>query len=538
MYSNLIELIDEHKHLNVLYVEDDDNLRQSTLNLLKNYFTNIDIARDGKEGLEQYISFNKKHNKTYDIVITDITMPHVTGIEMSKIILEINSKQVIIVISAHNDSTYLLDLINIGISKFILKPIDVKQLTSVIIHIFNSIKQEKIIEEQYKDIERINKELKKANKKEMQASRHKSEFLANMSHEIRTPLNAIIGFISLLEEGEKDTDKLKYMEIIKSSSDSLVIIINDILDISKIESGQIDMNYIDFEPLKEINNVVELFKAKALEKNITLSIAYSDNIPKILNSDPFRIKQILVNLLSNAIKFTPKNLSISCFVYYKDEQLFIEVKDKGIGIAQNKQEYIFDTFTQAESSTTRSYGGTGLGLAISKSLAKMLNGTIALKSELGKGSTFTLNVKVKVAKNSILEKTTTISNHNKLVDKHILVVEDIEANRMFIGVILKNIGLSYDVAKDGLEAIDKFKNNTYDLILMDENMPKVSGTEATKKILSIEKEITLTHTPIIALTANALYGDKDRFIEAGMDDYLTKPLAPATLLNMLKKYLS
>jgi len=536
--NNLIELIEEHKYLNVLYVEDDDNLRQSTLNLLKNYFTNIDIAKDGRDGLEKYINFNRENQKSYDIVITDITMPHLSGIEMSKSILNINSKQVIIVISAHNDSTYLLDLINIGISKFILKPIDAKQLTSVFVHIFHNLKQEKIIEKQYEDIKRINNELKEANKKEMLASKHKSEFLANMSHEIRTPLNAIIGFISLLEENEKNPDKLKYMEIIKSSSDSLLIIINDILDISKIESGQIDMNYIDFEPYKELNNVVELFKARALEKNIQLNIFFSSNIPNRLNSDPFRIKQILVNLLSNAIKFTPENLTITCCVYYESNYLYIEVKDQGIGIAKDKQKHIFDTFTQAESSTTRSYGGTGLGLAISKSLAKMLNGTITLKSQLGKGSIFSLKVKTKLAKNQLCKKSVSPNSSTKLINKHILIVEDIEANRMFIGIILKNINLSYDIAKDGLEAINKFRKNKYDLILMDENMPKVSGSEATKEILTIEREECRKHTPIIALTANALSGDKDRFIEVGMDDYLTKPLAPITLIEMLKKYLS
>ncbi len=535
--KELQTLIESNKDLTVLYVEDNDEVRNSTLSLLEDFFQNIDWAIDGEDGLEKYEKYYNDNLHYYDIVITDINMPKVDGIEMSRSILALNEEQVIFVISAHNESDYLLKLINMGISNFILKPIDIRQLQKIIIRIVTSLQNERVIKEQYKEIKQINYDLKLAKEKAEEASLQKSQFLANMSHEIRTPLNAVTGFISLLHEKETDAEKIKYLQVIKSSSDSLLGIISDILDISKIESGKLNIDPIDFSPYEELISVVELFQEKAAQKGIVLDIDYSDKIPEILFADVLRIKQIFFNLLSNAVKFTPEGEAIKCTIWYKSGSLSIRVKDYGIGIPKEKQKLIFKPFLQAESSTTREYGGTGLGLAISSKLIQMLNGELTLKSQEGKGSIFTFTVEMPEGKDICIAHEDTMEPLESLTG-HILIVEDMEANSMFLGIVLGNVGLTYDIATNGIEAIEKFKIKKYDLILMDENMPKLGGIAATQVILDIEKVKSLDHTPIISLTANALKGDRERFLEAGMDDYLSKPVDPNSLTNMLQKYLA
>jgi CheY-like chemotaxis protein len=355
-----------------------------------------------------------------------------------------------------------------------------------------------------------------------------------MSHEIRTPLNAITGFITLLEENETDETKLKYLKIIKNSSDSLVQIINDILDISKIESGKLKIEPHNFNPYDNLITIAELFQAKAAEKKIDFKIKYNQNIPHILYGDALRVKQILSNLLSNAIKFTPEGSTVKCVIWYKDGKLNILVKDYGIGISEEKQKSIFEPFTQADGSTERVYGGTGLGLTISLELSHMLGGDLTLKSQEGKGSTFKLSVPMPTGEDTSEEE----EEENSEFEGHILIVEDHEANRMFLGIILENYGLTFEMAHDGLEAIEKFKTGTYDLILMDENMPNLGGMDAAKEIRKIEEEKGLSHTPVISLTANALQGDRERFLEAGFDDYLTKPVDPNLLLKAMGRLIN
>ena len=527
--------IESNRDLTVLYVEDNDEVRKATLSLLEDFFSTIDWAIDGEDGLEKYNNYYSDNGCYYDIVITDINMPKMNGIEMSQSILNTYDEQIVIIISAHNESDYLQKLINIGISNFILKPIEIHQFKKTFVRIARLLQNKRLIKEQDAEIRTMNRDLKLAKEEAEQASMQKSQFLANMSHEIRTPLNAVIGFISLLHEKETDAEKIKYLNIIKSSSDALLQIISDILDISKIESGKLKIDYVDFKPYEELHSVAELFQEKAAQKGVVLKINYDDNIPEVLFSDVLRIKQILLNLLSNAVKFTPKGSSIECTIWYALDCLNIEVKDYGIGIPKDKQKYIFEPFSQAENSTTRKYGGTGLGLAISVKLLKMLNSKLTLKSEEGRGSAFMFSIAMPEGK-SISNKSVE-DVEDKPLKGHILIVEDVEVNSMFVGIVLDNAGLTHDVAFNGFEAIEKYKTKKYDLILMDENMPKLGGIEATKIILNIEKENKLQHIPIISLTANALKGDRERFIEAGMDDYLSKPVNPASLIDMLQKHL-
>jgi signal transduction histidine kinase/CheY-like chemotaxis protein len=389
-----------------------------------------------------------------------------------------------------------------------------------------------------KNIEAAKKEAQDMAEKAKEANQAKSNFLANMSHEIRTPLNAILGFIDLLKEKEEDPEKLKYINTIQNSSNALLGVINDILDFSKIESGNLFIEKINFNTYDEFNTMTDLFRAKASEKNISLTLHMDhNNMPNALVSDPLRIKQVIANLLSNAIKFSKNNGRVSLYIEYKNGYLNVAVEDNGIGIPKEKQQDIFKAFSQAESSTTRKYGGTGLGLSISSRLVEMLGGELKLYSNPGVLTRFYFSIPVEIGEyknNTTMPKLDT----SRLKGKHILLVEDNKANQMYMTLLLKKFGLTYDIANDGLEAVHAFEQKSYDLILMDENMPNLNGIEATKVILDIEKNKKLTHTPIIALTANALKGDRERFIDAGMDEYMTKPVSKAQLLEMFTKFLN
>ena len=521
--------------LKVLYVEDSKIVRESTYDMMQEFFVHIDVAVDGIDGLQKYKAFYEMNKTHYDIVFTDINMPNMDGIAMSEAILSENKDQDIVIISAHNESEYLIKLINMGVSNFILKPIEIGLFQKVLSRLINVINNEKMLQKRQEELLSINVLLEVANKEAQQATFQKSLFLANMSHEIRTPLNAIMGFISLLHKHEKDSAKLKYLQVIQNSSDSLLQIINDVLDISKIESGKMKLNPVDFNPYKDLINIGELFQVKAAEKGLILKIKYNNNMPKSLYADLLKIKQIFSNLLSNAIKFTPEGGIVKCIIWYANETLNIRVKDYGIGIPKEKQVYVFEKFAQAEDSTVREYGGTGLGLSISQKLAHILDATLTMESEENKGSIFMLRTPMRLGREK--ERGVPVANDNVQIKGHILLVEDNESSRMFVGIVLNNAGLTYDTAEDGEDAIEKFKIGNYDLILMDENMPKLSGSDATKAILQIEKQLDCEHTPIISLTANAFSGDKQRFLDIGMDDYLSKPIEPVVLIDMIQKHL-
>ena len=382
-----------------------------------------------------------------------------------------------------------------------------------------------------KEVEKQTEIANKERDKALKIAEYKSEFLANMSHEIRTPLNAILGFINILKEERLAKKPLEYIHIIDASSQSLLQIIEDILDFSKIESGKLEIDKIDFDTRRDFELMFHLFTAKAKEKNLSLSLHIDENLPQIINTDPLRVKQIMCNLLSNAIKFTQKDKSILLNIAYKKNCLTVSVKDEGRGIAKDKLEYIFTSFSQEDTSTTREYGGTGLGLSISTELVKLLGGKLQVKSELGVGSEFHFSIPVTIGTKEIVKK-----NKYKAINfkgKKILLVEDNEANQMFMQIVFKKLMLKCAIANDGLEAIEAFKNSKYDAILMDENMPNMNGIQATKEILKIEQAQNLEHTPIIALTANALKGDKEKFLSAGMDQYITKPVNQERLSKVL-----
>lgn len=382
------------------------------------------------------------------------------------------------------------------------------------------------------------KELKKKAIEAEKASEAKSNFLSTMSHEIRTPLNAIIGFIKLLTKTEKDSTRLKYLNTIDQSSHSLLNVINDILDFSKIESGKFRLDFTEFDPKKELTDIYELYSEVASEGGVTLINSISDDLPKNIKTDKLRLKQIISNLVSNAIKFTPENKNVEFIAKFNKDNssLYIEIKDEGIGIEKEKISLITDEFTQADNTTARKYGGTGLGLSIVLKLLKLLKSELHIDSEVDKGSRFYFNLQVNVldAKEEIIEAEDENINFE---NKYILVAEDNKTNQMLIKLLLEDIGIDVKIANDGSEAEKFFKENKFDLVLMDINMPNKNGIEAMKSINEYQKN-NENKVAIIALTANSVSGDREKYLDYGFENYLAKPIDTKQLIFVLKKYLT
>lgn len=375
---------------------------------------------------------------------------------------------------------------------------------------------------------------------DLQASdKLKSEFLANMSHEIRTPMNAILGFIQILKGEETNKEKQQYLDTISNSGSDLLQIIDDILDFSKIESNQMAVELIAFDPTERIKQSVNLFQSQANTKQIGLTLELSDSVPENIVSDPTRFIQVINNLISNALKFSPAHSHVSVKVDYDTKEQILKacVTDEGIGIAKDQLSNIFEPFTQADNSTTRQFGGTGLGLSICSGLIKKLGGDISVRSEIGNGSEFLITVPAKAINKPQVKKVLSTNKTSLLLNGHILIVEDNKTNQLLITKLVEKVGLTYEIANDGLEAMHLYGNNKYSLILMDENMPNMSGIESTAQIRIIEKQLNANKTPIIALTANSLKEDKQRFLESGMDDYLSKPINVALFYKTLQQYL-
>ncbi len=365
------------------------------------------------------------------------------------------------------------------------------------------------------------------------ANRSKSLFLANMSHEIRTPLNGIMGFIELLQKGETDKKKREYLDIIENASKSLLVVINDILDLSKIEDGSMKTESIDFDLRLHLHQLITFFTSITDSKNIALHFDYPDGLSDYVHTDPLRLKQILSNLISNAIKFSPENSTISISLHRQGKLLHMAVKDQGIGISEEAQKRIFNPFEQAEISTTRNYGGTGLGLSISKKLIELLGGEIHLKSALGQGSTFSFSIHAPEA--GVIQK----ENEDESIIElhgHVLVAEDNKTNQLLISLLLEDLNLTYTLVENGQEAFDAFKTfPDYDLILMDINMPHTNGIEATQLIR--KSSYPNNSIPIIALTANVMKEDIESYMQMGMNAHLSKPIESKALKQVLAQYL-
>ncbi len=410
------------------------------------------------------------------------------------------------------------------------------------------VEERKRIERQLQDyldkLELVRLESMEAQKRAEKASLAKSEFLANMSHELRTPMNAIIGMCEFLLDSRLDDEQRENAEILHQSSSNLLSILNDILDISKIEAGELELEDVVFDVDVAIRQIVQLFVPMASERGVSLKLNKKSRVPANLIADLGKFQQILRNLISNALKFTSKGsveIVIEPIVDDGINFLRFSVKDTGIGISPDKLGAIFDKFTQADTSVTREFGGTGLGLAITQQLVALMDGLIGVDSEMGEGSTFWFNLPLRIPPKgavpiNICDKNSEMAHVELPTDITILAVDDHPVNQLFVRKILKRLGFfDVDLAENGLQALNAIAEKDYDLVLMDCQMPELDGYEATRTLRKREAE-TGRHTPVIALTANAMVGDREKCLRAGMDDYLAKPIQADGLISLIKQY--
>lgn len=389
-------------------------------------------------------------------------------------------------------------------------------------------------------------ERKKDQEELINAQKAKEQFLANMSHEIRTPINGIVGMVNLLSESATTVEQANYLNAIKNSADNLKVIINDILDFSIIESGKLMLEKIGFNLNYQVQSVIDSLMVQAKEKRLTIELVNSTRRDLILLGDPVRLSQILINLINNSIKFTHKG-KITIDITSSEPRdnitnVTFKVIDTGIGIDKEKIKFIFETFKQADESITRKFGGTGLGLTISKQLVELQGGKISVSSELNVGTTFTFVIPYAPGSNEdiIVSEMDVLSIKPKmpvrsLAGMRVLLVEDNDINRMYAATILKKWHCELDEAENGQIALEKIRKQDYDLILMDIHMPILDGIEAARSIrTSFAKP--KSEVPIIAFTANALKGDKDKYLSAGMNSYISKPFMPDELYNIMSKF--
>lgn len=516
----------------ILVVDDCEVDRELYQRLLGNFHFKIIEAYNYRKAIELFCEVRP------DCILLDYNLPGFTGTELLKEFKKLSGETSFasIVLTSGGSEQLVQEVLRAGASDYIPKrDLSSESLRLAIENAIKRVELEGKIQEQ-------NVLLKEALAQAQSAAQAKGAFLANMSHEIRTPLNGIIGFLEILLSSERTESDREYLEYARSSANHLLSIINDVLDFSKIENDNFELESIPFSPEEALQNSYNICSSLANQKEIRVELVTDKGVPLHVMGDPSRYQQVIINLLGNALKFTPDGgkilLSLSTEASEGNEvKIVLSVSDNGIGIPIDKQEKIFEVFSQADNSTNRGYGGTGLGLSIVKKITHLMDGKVSVKSTLGEGSTFTVVTTHKVAENYIADLSNETSNYISGVltvpnPLSILVAEDSTVNQKLLEALLIRQGHRVTLVGDGSRVIDEIKKHDFDLVLMDIQMPLLDGIQATKCI----REMNRT-TPIVALTGNTDTKQKKQCLEAGMNEHLTKPIQPEELFAVVNRYL-
>ena len=512
----------------VLLVDDEKVSLKILSDLLKDE-VDIALAKNGNQALDKIAQVKP------DLILMDVLMPGIDGFEVIEKIRADKATEAIpvIFITGLNSAGQEEKGLTLGAQDYIHKPFNPEVVKARV------ATQLKIIE-QRQQLQRLSDEL-------TDASAAKSQFLANMSHEIRTPLTSIIGYADGITQGDFDSDfQRKAVEIIAQNGQHLLNVVNEILDLSKIEANKLEIELIEMDMMVMLGSIESLVRQQALEKELNFKVEYQFPLPSTIKSDPTRLKQILLNLINNAIKFTEQGGVVVKVWQSADEQLSFSVTDTGIGLSQSQMDKLFADFTQVDSSVARKYGGTGLGLSIAQSLSRKLGGDITVESEPGVGSTFTVTTHLEVC-NSVVwidseEKLSEIRNQKRspkqetipTLEGKVLLAEDHHDNRALFTQLLKRMGLDVTAVENGELAVQESLMDDFDLIFLDIQMPVMDGMTAMKMITTT----TAPDVPVIALTANAMTTEIENYLEQGFTAHISKPLDRRLFINLVEQYLT
>jgi len=519
-------------------------------------------ASSGMEALEIL-----NRDQDFAIVLMDVQMPKMDGFETVELIRQNEKLKLIPIIfltASMDSSVQVFKGYQAGAVDYMIKPFSPEILNAkvaVFVDLYKKTHELLVQKEQMEMLnsdvaaqKRIEKELieakalaelatsiaeeakvtaENATRKAENAVKAKQQFLSNMSHEIRTPMNAIIGFTTVLLKTNLSSKQKEYLSAIKMSGDALIVIINDILDLAKVDAGKMTFEQTPFKMTLSISAILHLFETEIQEKNLELVKDFDNKIPDVLLGDSVRLHQIIINLVNNAVKFTTKGkITVSVRLLSEDEAnacIEFTVTDTGIGIAENKLSTIFENFQQASSGTSRLFGGTGLGLAIVKQLVESQGGNIRVKSKIDEGSTFSFSLSFQKTEDVAELESEIVPLDTKMKNIKVLIVEDMALNQLLIKTLLDDFGFKHDIADNGKIAIERLKNKSYDIILMDLHMPEMNGFEATEYI----RNTMNLKIPIIALTADVTTVDLAKCKAIGINDYLAKPIDEKLLYSKI-----